>query len=266
MFRRILVAIDGSPHAERALAEAADLAAAANSTLTVMTVVPDMSSWNLGGAGFGAYVPIQTLEDLREQTERGYQGMLDAAVETLPSDVSLTKVVDHGRPASRAVRDNRDLIVMGPGAAARSRRCCSGASATTCYRPVRSPSSSSRRRRAKRLPGTRTAAAQRPGALERPEANTEPPCARTHPRLVAKAARVMPSTNASVFFATRLFPNRVPLAYENEFELGVVVASACGRRPRPQPDLCQSRSARPAFRFRSSENGGGSWLGSSTGA
>jgi hypothetical protein len=74
MFRRILVAIDGSPHAERALAEAADLAEAANSTLTVMTVVPDMSNWNLGGAGFGAYVPIQTLEDLREQTEREYQG------------------------------------------------------------------------------------------------------------------------------------------------------------------------------------------------
>ena len=73
-------------------------------TLTVMTVVPDKSSWNLGGAGFGTYVPIQTLEDLREQTERGYQGMLDAAVETLSrSDVSLTKVVDHGRPASRAV-------------------------------------------------------------------------------------------------------------------------------------------------------------------
>jgi nucleotide-binding universal stress UspA family protein len=117
MFRRILVAIDGSPHAERALAEAADLAAAANSTLTVMTVVPDMSNWNLGGAGFGAYVPIQTLEDLREQTEREYQGMFDAAVETLPSDLSLTKVVDHGRPASaivdRAVRDNRDLSVMG---------------------------------------------------------------------------------------------------------------------------------------------------------
>ncbi len=56
MFKSILVAIDGSPDAARALAEAVDLADHHNAALTLMTCVPDPASWMLGGAAFGGAV------------------------------------------------------------------------------------------------------------------------------------------------------------------------------------------------------------------
>ena len=53
MFRELLVAFDGSSHAQRAFAEARDLAQATAGRLTVMTVVPEPSTWALS-SGYGA--------------------------------------------------------------------------------------------------------------------------------------------------------------------------------------------------------------------
>jgi nucleotide-binding universal stress UspA family protein len=83
MFRRLLVAFDGSPHAERALADAVDMAQTNSGRLTLMTVVPEPSAWALGSG----YEPAVDLHDLSKQIEREYQSMLDAAVDTLPDDL-----------------------------------------------------------------------------------------------------------------------------------------------------------------------------------
>jgi Universal stress protein family len=80
MLRGLLVVFDGSSHARRALAEARDLAQATAGRLTVMTVVPEPSTWALS-SGYGAAV---NLDELTAESEREYQTMLDGAVDTVP--------------------------------------------------------------------------------------------------------------------------------------------------------------------------------------
>jgi nucleotide-binding universal stress UspA family protein len=112
MFRRLLVAFDGSPHAQRALAEAIDLAQATNGTLTVMTVAPGPSAWAL--SGYDAPVNVDLLG---EEVAQQYQAMLDVAVNAVPDDLPVTKVLKRGAagPAIVAVADGggHDLVVMG---------------------------------------------------------------------------------------------------------------------------------------------------------
>jgi nucleotide-binding universal stress UspA family protein len=87
MFRRLLVAFDGSSHAHRALAEARDLAQATAGRLTVMTVVPEPSTWTLS-SGYGAAV---NLDELTAEIEREYQTMLDGALDTVPDDLPVKR-------------------------------------------------------------------------------------------------------------------------------------------------------------------------------
>jgi nucleotide-binding universal stress UspA family protein len=113
MFRRFLVAFDGSPHARRALAEAIDLARTSNGMLAVMTVVPEPSVWALAG-GYGAPVDHGALD---AQIEREFQTSLDVAVDSLPNDLPVTKLLKRG-PAGPAIVDEAtggdyDLILMG---------------------------------------------------------------------------------------------------------------------------------------------------------
>jgi nucleotide-binding universal stress UspA family protein len=114
MFRNILVAIDGSAHASRALAEAADLAQRSNATLTVMTTVPDPSSWFMGGVAYTGGVDFQALA---RESEREYRRLLDDAVDTLPAGVSVIKILTHGHPGERIIEQTEtgahDLVVMG---------------------------------------------------------------------------------------------------------------------------------------------------------
>jgi nucleotide-binding universal stress UspA family protein len=110
MFQRLLVAIDGSDHADRALAEAIDLAGTNSAKLAVMTVAPEPSEWAIG-AGWDLAPPI------RGQTDRSYQTLLDNAVAAVPDALEVTTVLGRG-PAGSAIVDeasagNHDLIVMG---------------------------------------------------------------------------------------------------------------------------------------------------------
>ena len=114
MFRNLLAAIDGSDHAARALAEAVDIAQGAHARLTVLTSIPDPSSWLFEGSTYSVGVDFEVIAN---QTRREYQQLLDQAVATVPEDLPVTKVLAHGRPAERILeqveKGGHDLVVMG---------------------------------------------------------------------------------------------------------------------------------------------------------
>jgi nucleotide-binding universal stress UspA family protein len=113
MFHRLLVAVDSSPDAQRALAEAVELAQATNATLTLMSVIPEPSDWVMGAAYFASI----NAGSIRREAERSYEAVLDAAVDTVPEDLSVVRVLRQGTPGRAIVDEVRvggyDLIVMG---------------------------------------------------------------------------------------------------------------------------------------------------------
>lgn len=113
MFHRILVAIDGSEHAKRALHEAIDLARCNNARLTVMTVAMKPSTLLVGGP----IVPPLDFAGLDEAIEAEHHRLLDGAIDEVPQDISVERLLAHGSPA-RAILDQarggrHDLIVLG---------------------------------------------------------------------------------------------------------------------------------------------------------
>ena len=116
MFHRILVALDGSEHAERARGGAADLADHAQAQLTLMTVVTDPYTRVVGGGG-GGYVPPVTLDELTREAEAQYRAMLDAAVAALPEGLNTDTVLVHGAPVTAILQQidagDHDLVVLG---------------------------------------------------------------------------------------------------------------------------------------------------------
>lgn len=114
MFRNILVAVDGSEHARRAVAEAADLATATNAMLTMITCVPDPSSWVLGGGGYGTMIDV---EALRAGAEAEYRQLLHDAIASVPESLHVHEVLAHGQAAHAIVEQvaaaDHDLVVMG---------------------------------------------------------------------------------------------------------------------------------------------------------
>jgi nucleotide-binding universal stress UspA family protein len=112
MFRRLLVAYDDSSHAQAALAEAVDLARATDGSLTIITVAPEPALWGMGGE---YWAPVNA-GDFNAQVDQGYQAMLDRAADTVPVDIRVTKLLEHG-PAASAIVDEagrgHELVVMG---------------------------------------------------------------------------------------------------------------------------------------------------------
>jgi nucleotide-binding universal stress UspA family protein len=115
VFRDILVAVDGSAHADRALEEAIDLARLSGGSLTLVTVAPELSTWFLAaGAGLP---PAVDLAQLREDLIREYRQMLEQAEARVPDGVGSTALVLQGRVGEAIVRQARagghDLVAMG---------------------------------------------------------------------------------------------------------------------------------------------------------
>jgi nucleotide-binding universal stress UspA family protein len=112
MFRNILVAIDGSPDADEALAQAIDLAQAERSRLTLLsaTTGPPVIAYASVGA---AEVVAKSIQD----AEREAKQVLATGLERVPDDVSVTSLMSV-KPARAAIlrqieEGGHDLLVMG---------------------------------------------------------------------------------------------------------------------------------------------------------
>ena len=114
MFRNVLVAIDGSPHGAAALTEAIDIVKQNNARMTIMTSVPDPSAWLLSGGPASGGVDFDALA---ADTESEYRTLLDSAVDQVPAEIPVTKVLAHGRPADRILKQleegGHDVVIMG---------------------------------------------------------------------------------------------------------------------------------------------------------
>jgi nucleotide-binding universal stress UspA family protein len=109
MYRSILVAIDGTPNAERALEHARELASALNARLTIMTVVAPVPAF-----AYRAGIDVVALET--EATKES-EGFLREAAETAPRELSVETRLRRGHPADEIVAQadeaGHDLIVLG---------------------------------------------------------------------------------------------------------------------------------------------------------
>jgi nucleotide-binding universal stress UspA family protein len=109
VFRRILVAYDGSPASKAAFEQAVDIARAHNSTLTVITVAPRVSCF----VCFAGASSERMSEELAEWASR----LTREAAESAPDDVILHTVERSGRVGEQIVEELNarpyDLVVLG---------------------------------------------------------------------------------------------------------------------------------------------------------
>ena len=109
MFHRILVAVDGSAHADRALAEAIDLARAEHARLTIFAAVPRPVPF----VGVAGIAPAEFADELEAEFSR----ILRTAADTVPDGIGVRTIL--GRAPIREallkqVQSGRfDLLVMG---------------------------------------------------------------------------------------------------------------------------------------------------------
>lgn len=111
MFRNILVSVDDSDHAQRALDEAIDIARAGNGRITILTAVSQPPAWAASSIATSA-AALSMLDLEREAVQ-----VMQRSVARVPSDVPVTTVVSR-RPIRaalmRAVKSgDYDLLVMG---------------------------------------------------------------------------------------------------------------------------------------------------------
>jgi len=111
MFRNILVCVDGSAHAERALSEAIDLATAERSRLTILTAIPRPPYWACNP------VTAAGIEPLANDLAAEAKATLKAAVDRVPASTPVTKILTREpiRDAlmARIKSGEHDLVVMG---------------------------------------------------------------------------------------------------------------------------------------------------------
>lgn len=119
MFTKILVPLDGSSHADKALDYALDLASRYHASVQLLTVIPEVSLFSTLAYPAGETVPVgvgQYYEDLKARGKEMLTAALHAAQRMNPQ-INVTSKVVEGRRVSddivTAATDGAfDLIVM----------------------------------------------------------------------------------------------------------------------------------------------------------
>jgi len=107
-FHNVLVAVDGSPDAELALAAAVLAVQRAHARLTIVTVAEDVTR----RPGALAFDPL-----LQQRVDEGAEEHLQEAVEAVPADIPVRKLLRRGRPGpeivAAATEGGHDAIFLG---------------------------------------------------------------------------------------------------------------------------------------------------------
>jgi nucleotide-binding universal stress UspA family protein len=111
MFRNILVAVDGSPDSDRALAEAIDIAGSSHGRLTLLTAIFKPCSWAVAGP------TAASAQSLAAELERESEKVLRRATDRVPDDIPVTTILSREPVRSallQRIEDGcHDLVVMG---------------------------------------------------------------------------------------------------------------------------------------------------------
>ena len=111
MFRNILVAVDGSTHADEALAQAIDLAQSEHTRLALIAGVPGLPPAAYAGLSGPAFAAMQA------DASSSAEAVLRRARERVPDDLPVTTILTDEpiRPAliEQIKRGGHDLIAMG---------------------------------------------------------------------------------------------------------------------------------------------------------
>ena len=122
LFKKILVAYDGSEQAKHAIDYAADIANSLGGTLLVLTVVPKVTLPVFPDEGFGS-APLTTAQDFGIYQDKMHE-MYQKSQEDIMKDIAThfpklktEAILLEGRPSStiveQAEKNGTDLIVMG---------------------------------------------------------------------------------------------------------------------------------------------------------
>jgi nucleotide-binding universal stress UspA family protein len=116
VFHRILVGVDDSPAARRALERAIELAAAGHGRLGLLTSAPNPPMI----IATSPVVPPASRTQLCEEMLDWAQQCVEDATALVPDEIPVTKLVTHGEPCSALRREAEkgcwDLIVVGQSA------------------------------------------------------------------------------------------------------------------------------------------------------
>ena len=122
MYKKILVALDGSEHSKNVLEHAVTIATTFKAKLIMLAVVPRVMIPIFPDDGFGG-IPLSASKDMAQYQEKmreAYQSVLDDAMIQIKEEHSglmVEAVLKEGRPSATikdfAENEGVDLIVMG---------------------------------------------------------------------------------------------------------------------------------------------------------